>query len=319
MESWIAVDWSVHTHDRAVLDWRLHYADIGEGPAVLLIHGLGGSWQTWLENLQALSVDHRVIAVDLPGFGASVKLPPPAKMATHVDALAALLVDLELRDVVVCGHSMGGLIALGLADRYSHLVRALVLVSAGGIKLGRARLAMIVGGFSVFNAIFGIKGVPEAFAHKPALRRLLLTPAIDDWRSLSPELALQVLPLMNAPGFGGAVRGASRAVEMTNPAEVACPTLIIWGRNDRILPVVAARELAISMPDASLVVFDGVGHCAMFERPDEFNAAFIDFLGGIRPRDSYVDPRATRRRARQLRRAERRNRRAHRRSHGRTS
>lgn len=302
----MAVNWPAHTRDIRVLGRRLHYVDVGHGPVILLLHGLGGSWQTWLENIPVLASDHRVIAVDLPGFGSSEEIPKPAEMSTHVDTLIALLGQLEIDQAVVVGHSMGGLISLAMAARHPQQVRGLVLVSAGGIKLGPARLAMIVGGFSIFNAMFGIRGVPVAFAQRPRLRRALLSPALDDWRSLSPSLASEIVPLMRAPGFGPAVRGAARAVNMTDPADVRCPTLIIWGRNDRILPVAGAQELAAAMPDASLVVLEDVGHCAMFERPDEFNWAVLDFMAGYRPTD--VPPRlfTTRRQVRRARRAARR-------------
>jgi pimeloyl-ACP methyl ester carboxylesterase len=213
------------------------------------------------------------------------------------------------------GHSMGGLIALCLATRDPERVSELVLVSAGGVRLSRMRLAMIVKSFTAFHALFQVRGVPEAFARRPVLRRALLSAALDDWRRLTPELAGQIIPPMSAPGFIPAVHAAASAADSVDPELVACPVLLIWGREDRILPITAAQALCSDLADARLVVLDGVGHCAMFEEPHEFNRMTLAFLAGERgdlaPLPTLQDVRRRRRRdawreRRRTRRAERR-------------
>ena len=76
LTAWTEVDWPEHVHDVSVLGSTTRYVDYGEGPPLLLIHGMAGSWQSWLANIPALGRHHRVITVDLPGFGGSEPLAP---------------------------------------------------------------------------------------------------------------------------------------------------------------------------------------------------------------------------------------------------
>jgi pimeloyl-ACP methyl ester carboxylesterase len=277
---WREVAWAPHVHDAEVLGRRLRYVDYGDGPALLLVHGLGGSWQTWLENIPELGRSHRVLAVDLPGFGGSDVLPPGAPLDAHVDVLVGLLDALGISEAAVCGHSLGGLVAGRFALLWPDRVRALVLVCAGGIAISPRRLNAIVRSFTAFNAVFARPPVTRAVARRARLRRALLSRFTRDPSSLSPQLAAEIVPLMAAPGFADAVAAGARAAADPGVEEVAAPTLLLWGRHDRILPVAGAHELARRMLDARVVVLDEAGHCPMFECPGEFNTAVLDFLAG---------------------------------------
>src|SRR4051794_35868590 len=85
---WTAYDWSVHVHNVRIQNRDMRYADFGEGPPLLLVHGTGGSWTSWLLNLRELAVHHRVIAPDVPGFGASQSPGPSRDLTPYADALA---------------------------------------------------------------------------------------------------------------------------------------------------------------------------------------------------------------------------------------
>jgi pimeloyl-ACP methyl ester carboxylesterase len=281
-DQWFAVDWAARTHDVVLHGRRLRYVDIGDGPPLILVHGLGGSWQTWLENLPALATQHRVVALDLPGFGRSEELASPIEVSDLVSTVCELMDALGIGRAALGGHSMGGLIALCLATSHPERVSELVLVSAGGVRLSRMRLALIVKSFTAFHALFQVRGVPLAFARRPLLRRALLSAALDDWRRLTPELAAEIIPPMSAPGFIPAVHAAANAADSVDPKLITSPVLLIWGRQDRILPIETARALCNDLADARLVVLDRVGHCAMFEEPDEFNRMTLAFLAGDR-------------------------------------
>lgn len=256
----------------------LRFADYGEGPPVVLVHGLGGSWQTWLENIPVLGASNRVIAVDLPGFGQSEMLPAGSPLDAYGDALATLFDRLELAGVALVGHSLGGLITGRFAVAHPERLRALVLVGAGGIAVSPRRLAAIVRGFVVFNAVFRRPAVQRAVARRPRLRRLVLAGMMHDTERLSPELAAEVMPLMAADGFveavvaGGAVAGDSGVERVTTR------TLLVWGRHDLILPVRSAEELAAKLRDGRLEVIEDAGHAPMIERPEEFNELVEGFL-----------------------------------------
>jgi pimeloyl-ACP methyl ester carboxylesterase len=278
---WASIDWTRHERDAGILGRRLRYVDYGEGPAVVLVHGLGGCWQWWLETIPSLGRAHRVVAVDLPGFGASEPLPAPGEMSVHVQTLVALLDHLGLERVVLAGHSLGGLIALLFASRHERRLHGVASVCGGGIALGRLRLAAIADAFLIFNQVVRLPGVTRALALRPRLRRALFAPATGDARSLSPALAAEIVPRLSSPGFADAVVSGAQIANLIDAREIGSPALLIWGALDPILPVAGARELARRLPDGRLVVLDGVGHCPMFECPDRFVAALTGFAAGV--------------------------------------
>src|SRR5687768_3153915 len=110
--SWQDRDWSPYIHDAAVAGKRLRYLDMGEGAPLVLVHGTGGAWQSWLLNIVALAEHHRVIAVDLPGFGRSEAVPAAPNMSAYAASIAALLEQLGLERVSILGHSLGGIVAM---------------------------------------------------------------------------------------------------------------------------------------------------------------------------------------------------------------
>jgi pimeloyl-ACP methyl ester carboxylesterase len=276
--AWTEIDWTPHVRKTLIGGRRFQYLDYGEGPVLLLVHGLGGAWQNWLENLPALGREFRVIAVDLPGFGGSDPLPPPAAMETHAEVLAVLLDRLGIDRVIIVGHSMGGLVTVLFAKAHAERCHGMVMVCAGGIELGWWRLQAIVQGFTLFNAVMSRPGVVRALALRPRLRNLLMSGALGDPSAVSPALASQVLPPMAAaPGFLGALSAGSKAVAQARAEDIGLPTLMIWGEQDPILPVKRAQELAEAMPNASFVAFPGVGHCPMMEVPRAFDEALLTF------------------------------------------
>jgi pimeloyl-ACP methyl ester carboxylesterase len=274
---WQAVDWSAHIHDAKIRGRRVRYVDIGRGPAVVLLHGQGGSWQWWLRILPALASRHRIIAVDLAGFGGSDVIASGDVFHEHVATIVGLLKHLGLAKSIIVGHSMGGLISLQLACEHPAYVSGLLLSNAGGANIGRLRLRFIVAGMRVFNAIFAMPGVPQAVARRRWLRAAVTFAAINDHRALSEAFAVETIPRMPAPGSIQSLHAAAEAVNRVTPQDVNCPTLIIWGTRDRILPLSTGQALASMIPDARFVPLAGVGHCPMVEAPDLFSELVIDF------------------------------------------
>jgi len=280
-------DWSADLHDAIIAGRRLRYLDrgTGVGAPLLLIHGLGGCWQWWAQCVAPLSAGRRVIAVDLPGFGASDPLRPPAEMATHAATLVKLLDALGVPQVVVCAHSMGGLVAMRLAVTHRERVGGVVLVCAGGIHLDPVRLKLVMLGFRAFHAAFAQPRVARAFALRPRLRRRLFASAIADPAALDPALTSElVFGLALAPGFLAALGAGIRVANEIEPEEVTVPVLLVWGDRDPILPVASARELEARLPNAHLAVIGGAGHAPMLERPDRLAALVGEFVSGLDPR-----------------------------------
>jgi pimeloyl-ACP methyl ester carboxylesterase len=274
---WKAVDWSVHTHQATVRGRRISYTDIGSGPVAVLVHGQGGSWQWWLRVLPTVSAHRRVIAVDLPGFGGSDPIAGGDVFSEHVAAIIGLLDHLGLADATIAGHSMGGLVALQVACDHPDRVAGLMLIDAGGANISARRLALIVTGLRSFGRIFAIPWVPRVVARARYLRCALMALAMHDPGTLSTSLAMEILPRMAAPGFVQSLHAAAIAVNKVTPQAVTCPSLILWGVRDRILPVSTGHVLASKIPDARFVPLENVGHCVMVEAPDQFSRLLIDF------------------------------------------
>jgi pimeloyl-ACP methyl ester carboxylesterase len=123
---------------------HIEYVDQGSGPVLLLVHGLGGNLQSWLANIPTLSARHRVIALDLPGFGRSDPLTAGVTMASYADVAIELLDRLGVASATFVGNSMGGLLTIEAAARHPDRVDAAVLACSGGIPLTTWRHRLVI-------------------------------------------------------------------------------------------------------------------------------------------------------------------------------
>src|SRR3954453_18459276 len=143
--NWREIDWTEHIHQTEIDGRSVNYCDYGKGPAVLMIHGLGGSWQNWLENIRAVGQTHRVVAPDLPGFGFSEMPREKTSIQGFARTVATLCEQLGIdRVVAVIGNSMGGFVSAELALERPDLVERGVLVSAAGISIHKRRREPVV-------------------------------------------------------------------------------------------------------------------------------------------------------------------------------
>jgi pimeloyl-ACP methyl ester carboxylesterase len=282
---WTVVDWSSHVRDLTVDGRRMRCVDLGGGPGpplvLVLVHGTGGSWQTWLLNLGELARERRVIAIDLPGFGGSQPLAITAGMGAYADALAGLLEALAVERAVVVGHSLGGLVALRLALRHPALVAGVVSVDGGGMALSGLRLRLVTAALLSINALLSVPSLLRPLMLRPRARRLLVSGAMHDRAALTAELASEMLSNFAAPGLVPAVAAGARDDLEKHVGDIACPVLLLWGRHDRLLPVALADALAQRMRSARVTVIEGAGHCPMIERPHEFNRAVAEFADAL--------------------------------------
>src|SRR4051794_23725306 len=137
---WLDIDWSEHLHSATVHGARVNYAEMGEGPAVVLVHGLSGCWQNWLENIPHLARRHRVIALDLAGFGESELPQEEISIPGYGRFVDAFLGEIGIERAALVGNSMGGFISAETAISHPSRVEKLVLVSAAGLmRIGNRR------------------------------------------------------------------------------------------------------------------------------------------------------------------------------------
>lgn len=276
---WLDVDWSAHQRWVTVAGRPINLVDIGSGGAMLLLHGLGGSWQNWLETIPHFARRFRVVVPDLPGFGAS---PLPAEKITipgYARVTSALLDELGIDSAVVVGNSMGGFIGMDMAIQEPSRVTKLVLVSAAGIAIEHQRrqpVRTLGRALEFFGAWVASRA--DAVARRPRLRRALLATAAAHPERLPPALAAEQIRANGKPGWLGAFDALLSYRIRGRLGEIACPTLIVWGSEDRMVPVRDADEFEREIPDARKVIFPDTGHVAMLERPARFNAVVDDFL-----------------------------------------
>ncbi len=277
---WREVDWISLQRDVEIDGAKVHYVDLGEGeaPPVVFVHGLGGCWQNWLENLPAVARGRRVVAVDLSGFGLSEMPREEISITLFANTVEQLCRHLDLGHVAVVGNSMGGFTAAELAIRHPDRVERLVLVDAAGISLAEAKRAGVLLGNLIAK---GGGGTPEQV--RRALRRPGYTQAafgtvMRHPTRLERDLLAEQISGIGKPGFAPSMRALMSYDFRDRLSEISCPTLVVQGDQDILVPLGDAREYERRIPRATSLILADTGHVPMIERPRTFNRALLEFL-----------------------------------------
>ena len=282
--SWREVDWLAHLHQAEIRGRRVNYVDLGkdtELPPVVFIHGLGGCWQNWLENIPRLAQDRRCIALDLPGFSES----EPARDKVTISGFAEAVVELaravgldEPYDVV--GNSMGGFTAAEMGISHPDVVRRIVLCSPAGISITNLKQRPVVTAARITAAVTEYTLARKArLVRRPGLRHLMLAYVCRHPSRLAPDLVFHFMEGAGSPGFIPALEALTDYDFRHRLGEIEVPVLLVWGRNDNLVPVEDADEFERLIPNAEKVIIDDTGHVAMLERPEAFNDLVVEFLG----------------------------------------
>ena len=279
---WLDIDWKPLQHRIRIDDREVNYVEMGEGPALVFVHGLGASWQSWLENLPEFARDHRVIAMDLPGFGYSEMPPEQISIERYAHWTCALLDALGIESAALVGNSMGGFIAAEMAIRTPERVQRLAVVSAAVFWQSYRRAQPLVGLARLSEAYVAraLTRSTDAVATRPRLRSWALATAGFRYPHLiSKELAHELVrSARRTDGFLPALEAlADYPVEEELP-KIGCPTLIVWGAHDTLVPAKDAKRMQELIPGSRSEVFERTGHVAMLERPERFNRLLRDFL-----------------------------------------
>ncbi|HAM36436.1 MAG TPA: alpha/beta hydrolase [Elusimicrobia bacterium] len=258
---------------------RLFYRDEGprDGIPVVLIHGFPFSQAMWEPQIRALAEEFRVVAYDMRGLGQSGVGDGQYTMELYVDDLSALLDFLVIERAVLCGLSMGGYVALRMAQREADRVRALVLcdtrsqADADEAKLGRAAAIRAIkqGGLAGFAEDFvGKVFAPASLAGAAAARRQSAVSTIRSIIAASQPL-----------GVCGALLAMAGRTDTTGTlAGIRVPALVLVGEHDALTPPAQARALAAAIPGSEMSVIAGAGHLSSLENPEEFNQRLLGFL-----------------------------------------
>jgi pimeloyl-ACP methyl ester carboxylesterase len=254
---------------------RVRVTGATDAPAIILLHGFASSLETWEAWAIDLSNDHRVVRFDMPGCGLSDPDHAHNYADTHSVAIVKQLMEqLHIDQAVMVGNSMGGRIAWRFAAAFPGRVRKLVLISPDGFASP---------GFSYGKPaqVPALIRLMKYFLPR-SLMRLNLASAYADERSLSNEVVDRYYNLLLAAGNRNALleRMQQTVLEDPNPIlrQIAAPTLLLWGEQDRLIPIANSADYLRALPNARLVAFPHLGHVPHEEAPAESLKPLRQFL-----------------------------------------
>ena len=254
---------------------RIRYIETGHGIPVVLLHGLGASMYAWRKNLAPIAeAGFRVIAFDNRGFGYSDEPATGYDNESYVQLTVALLDSLQIADAVLVGHSMGGAIAAQVAIEHPERVRGLVLIGSAGLG-AREPIALRIASWPlVGRAAVALRG-------RGMTARLLKATYADPKKVTEADVDQYYAPTVQS-GYGRALRSVLREFRFdalqSRLEHVAASTLVLWGEEDRLVPIGLGRAIAIGIPRAAFLSVPRAGHSVQEEAPDEVNRLVIKFL-----------------------------------------
>jgi pimeloyl-ACP methyl ester carboxylesterase len=279
---WRSVAWRSRLRAVTIGGRRVHLVDIGTGAGtpVVFVHGLGGRWQNWLENIPRLAQQRRVVALDLPGFGRSQMPTEPISIPRYAATVDALCDLLELEAVTLVGNSMGGFIAAELALRFPRRVERIALVSAAAVSIADFNP---VPASALFGALsrtpLGTAVGTRALLARPRARHIAFATVVRHPTRIGTDMLAELAGGRGAPGFAPALAAMAQHDVRAELHQIEMPTLIVHGREDMLVPVADSIWLREQLADARLEIFEDTGHLAMVERPLRFNDALLAFTG----------------------------------------
>ena len=260
---------------------RIHYVKAGEGPAVILIHGLGASLSVWRDNIEVLAQNNTVYALDLPGHGKSDKpLDIGYDAVSGAHFLYKFMDELSIPRATLIGNSGGGLVTAICALIYKQRVERLMLVDSAG--LGRSMAWFLR--FESVPLIGEFLQLPNVRTPKNLVKTIFYNPVpVDD------PIVRELISVRKNPAAKKAVLKAVRSainlwglrrnvVVLDKLNHLAAPLMIVWGREDMVIPVSHAYSAAKVLPSAQVHVIPYCGHWPQLEKAPEFNSLIAEFI-----------------------------------------
>lgn len=283
-------DAELRLQHRVVHGYRRAYRVAGEGPALVLIHGIGDSSATWADLIPDLARSHTVIAPDLLGHGSSDKPRADYSVAAYANGVRDLLTTLDIESATLVGHSLGGGVAMQFAYQFPERTERLILVSAGGVggEVNPVLRAVSLPGAHLMLSALRLPGMRLQVGLFLSLMRLLDTDLGQD----APELLNLVDALPDATSRSAFIRTLRAVVDWRGQAVTmldrcylteGMPTMLLWGDRDSVVPVRHAHGAHEAMPGSRLEIFEGAGHFPFHTDPARFLALVTEFTGTTTP------------------------------------
>lgn len=250
---------------------KIRYLEAGDPakPTVILLHGLGAQAESWNFTIPALAASYHVFAPDQVGFGQSDKPFLKYRVGTLVDFLDKFMSELKIEKASLVGNSMGGWVAALTAIKYPNRVEKIVLADAAGI------LPAVVDEKQIYQLNNSTRDEIRA-----NLKLIFASPALQNNEALVDQFFAQRVAVNDGYTINSIIESIKRREDFLNDrlGEIKKPTLIVWGKQDRLLPLADSETFNKGIAGSELVVFDGCGHVPQFEKAAEFNKSVIGFL-----------------------------------------
>jgi 2-hydroxy-6-oxonona-2,4-dienedioate hydrolase len=253
---------------------KIHYIEAGDAKnsTVILLHGLGANTDSWQFNVAALAAKYHVVALDQIGFGASDKPLLKYRVGTYTDFLDKFLSELKIEKASLVGNSLGGWIAADFALKYPAKVEKLVLVDAAGFTPAKGLNDNLV-----YTLNFSTRDEVKTLLKLVFYNQALFGNSIFIDESLKMRVAAGDGYTINSL-IDSIKRGEDFLDGRVNA--VKQPTLIIWGKQDGLLPLADGERFKREIANSQLIVFDKCGHVPQVEKALDFNSAVLKFLEG---------------------------------------
>lgn len=249
------------------------YDDIGEGSMpIIFLHGYPFDKSMWLGQLDFLQASHRLLSLDIRGFGCSTDEETPLNIGLFADDLIEFMDKLNIKTATICGLSMGGFIALNAIQRFPSRFDALILCDTQCIadtpEVREKR-------YSTIDEIIsdGSKKFNEGF-----IKKVFHEDSLNYKKDLVEQLSAVVNSNSRHILIQGMVALAERAETCSGLSEIDVPTLILCGREDEVTPLAESEAMHEAIPGSTLHVIEKAGHVSNLEQPEAFNQHLLDFL-----------------------------------------
>ena len=247
---------------------KIRYLDDGRSDkTILLIHGLGGSAERWLKVIPSLSQKYRVIAPDMIGFGYSDKPSVDYTIEFFGKFLSAFINTIGLKTVILVGTSLGGQIAVECTNTDHYIIEKLILVAPSGtMKQSTAAI----------DAYMMAALYPNHASARTAFEMMSNSCTVDEF-TVSNFVERMSIP--NAKlAFISSVLGIKNSKIDERLQKIMTPTLLVWGKEDRVIPIEHARQFVSSIRNCKFLELDDCGHLPHVEKPDIFSRSILEFL-----------------------------------------